>query len=210
MGGFSGPGYETMKEIDFEVDHGQKIADAGIDLATNILQGRWSDTVHKDGSKSSVCALCTGNVVKGAGYPVPDDGHGNQVTSAANFFDQLTGHPYAIKNYDTEFMRNKEYENWIVIENKEDIKPGDVILFKGSGYDEMMEGNPTSSNPSGYHLGVSTSTYYQPWSFAQGMTGGISLVDDRGASPIWHRNKGHTGMTNDFLKAARYVGPEGK
>jgi hypothetical protein len=196
------------KEEKASLSHGKKIAEHGKSIASELFIWKGEDTMHpKTGRKSSVCALCAGNIIEGAGYVAPDDGKGNIVTSAANFFDQITGHPYAVKNYNTEFMKNKEYKNWKIISKMEDIQPGDVILFKGTGYDEMMAGNPTSSNPSGYHISISTTEWHDPYSVFGGVSGGISLVDDQGsATPIRHRNKYATDMKSDFVKAARYIG----
>ena len=206
-GGYIPTKKEVMEEVSIEdLSGGQKISKAAVESASRALYFDFKDTQHPDGRRSGVCALCTGNIIKKAGYTVPDDGLGNQISSAGNFWDQLTGHPYAIKNYDTEFIRNKEYENWEVITDMKDIQPGDVILFKGSGYEEMMAGKPTKSNPSGYHIGVSTSEWGEPCGGMPGITGGVSLVDDRGSGlKIWQRNKSARGMEEDFLKAARYV-----
>ena len=199
---------EVMEEVTIEEpSYGQIISDQAANSASSLIRGKFRDTVHPDGSRSSVCALAAGNIIKEAGFPIPDDGNGNQITNAANFFDQISGHPYAIKNYNTEFMANKEYENWKVIDNMEDLQPGDVILFKGSGYERMKAGNPTKTNPSGYHIGISTSEWSDSWGGMRNMTGGINLVDDRGPTLIWNRHKSEYGMEQHFLKAARYVGP---
>ena len=107
-GGYIPTKKDVFDEINIEEPKrpGQVIADAGVNHASDFLRGRKTDTVHPDGSKTSVCARCAGNIIAKAGLPIPVDKYGEPVTSAGNFFDQLTGHPYAQKNYDTAWMRS--------------------------------------------------------------------------------------------------------
>ena len=216
---YAGPGVptepEVLKELDVNSpgeDKRKLIVDNAKAKARKYLIMNRHDTMHPDGSYSSVCALCAGNIIRETGIVMPDDGQGSPVTHAGNIWDQISGNPYAIKRYaNTEFMKNKEYENWEIISDFKNVEGGDLILFKGSGYEAMMSGHPIESNPSGYHMAISSTDYSEPgyWMGPQ-ISGGFSVIDDQGSgwsNPIKERSKSHSSLEDVFLKAARYIGP---
>ena len=150
--------------------------------------------------RTYVCAYAVGGMGSDYGISMPSTyniktGNQDAVVNAGLFFDMIEGLKYTIRDYsDSDFIKNKEYDNYTKITNYKDVQPGDIIKFKGTG-------------ESGLHASIATSVWEDPgfWMGPQ-FSGGFSVTDDQGSTrnfPIRNRKKDASSIEKDFIAAYR-------
>ena len=143
-------------------------------------------------STSYTCAYCVSKIGTEYGISMPDNPEWGYdlVQNADQLFQMIEGTNDAKAKWgDSDFMKNQEYNNWIIIDDPLQIKKGDLIKFVGTG-------------PSSLHAAWSVSDY----------NNGLSIVDDRGSKYLteqrWKDDESFTSSDStkkQFIRAYRPI-----